>query len=85
MAPSQGAILRMFGKNFVPSMQVILQSPTGHVYRLTPSRLDANSIAVSVPETLAPGTYTLWVGTFPWGVTSTPPVGSPSIASAFDR
>ena len=68
-----GATLRIFGKNFVPSMQVILQSPTGHVYRLTPSELDANSIAVSVPDTLAPGTYALWVGTFPWGVTSTSP------------
>jgi hypothetical protein len=68
-----GAILRIFGKNFVPSMQVILQSSTGHVYRLTPSGLDTNSIAVSVPDTLAPGTYTLWVGTFPWSVTSTAP------------
>lgn len=66
-----GAALRIFGKNFVPSMQVILQSLTGHVYRLTPSGLDANSIAVSLPANLAPGTYTLWVGTFPWGVTST--------------
>jgi hypothetical protein len=68
-----GATLRIFGKNFVPSMQVFFQSPTGRVNRVTPSRLDANSIAVSVPDTLAPGTYTLWVGTFPWGVTSTPP------------
>lgn len=68
-----GAKLRIFGKNFVPSLQVILQSTTGHVYRLTPSALDANSIAVAVPDALAPGTYTLWVGTYPWSVTSTPP------------
>ena len=68
-----GATLRIFGKNFVPSMQVILQSPTGQAYRLTPSGLDANSIAVSVPAALTPGPYTLWVGTFPWGVTSTGP------------
>src|SRR6202034_4312145 len=38
-----GSILRIFGKNFVPSMQAILQSPSGHIYRLAPSRLDANS------------------------------------------
>jgi hypothetical protein len=68
-----GATLRIFGKNFVPSMQVTLQSSTGHVYRLTPSTLDSNSIAVSVPGALPPGSYTLWAGSFPWSVTSTPP------------
>jgi hypothetical protein len=68
-----GATLRIFGKNFVPSLQVILQSATGQVSRLTPSGLDATSIAVSVPANLAPGTYALWVGTFPWGVTSSAP------------
>ncbi len=69
----QGATLRIFGKNFIPSMQVVLQSAAGKVYRLRPSGSDTNSISVPVTSTLAPGTYTLWVGTFPWGVTSTPP------------
>jgi hypothetical protein len=67
-----GATLRIFGKNFTPSMQVILQSATGKVHRLRPSALDANSIAVPVSNRLTPGAYTLWVGTFPWSVTSTP-------------
>ena len=69
----QGATLRIFGKNFIPSMQVVLQSAAGKVYRLRPSGSDTNSISVPVTSTLAPGTYTLWVGTFPWSVTSTPP------------
>ena len=67
-----GATLRIFGKNFTPSMQVILQSATGKVHRLRPSGLDSNSIAAPVSNTLTPGTYTLWVGTFPWSITSTP-------------
>ena len=67
-----GATLRIFGKNFTPSMQVILQSATGKVHRLRPSGLDSNSIAAPVSNTLTPGTYTLWVGTFPWSTTSTP-------------
>ncbi len=67
-----GGILRVFGKNFIPSNQVILQSSSGLAYALTPIHLDSNSIAATVPISLAPGTYTVWVGTFPWSATSSP-------------
>jgi hypothetical protein len=67
-----GGILRLFGKNFVASNQVILQSPSGIAYSLAPSKLDSNSVTVSVPGGLAPGPYDVWVGSFPWSVTSSP-------------
>ena len=65
-----GGTLRIFGKNFLPSNQVILQAPEGTAYTLAPSKLDSNSIAVPIPSSLAPGTYNVWVGTSPWDVTS---------------
>jgi hypothetical protein len=67
-----GGILRIFGKNFVPSHQVVLQSSSGVAYSLMPSKLDSNSIAVTIPATILPGTYNLWVGGSPWGFTSSP-------------
>jgi hypothetical protein len=67
-----GGILRLFGKNFVSSNQVILQSPSGVAYPLTPSKLDSNSATVTVPGSLAPGTYSVWIGSSPWSVTSSP-------------
>lgn len=67
-----GGVLRVFGKNFVPSNQVILQSPNGNAYTLVPTKLDSNSVAATVPSGLAPGTYNLWVGTSPWSATSSP-------------
>jgi hypothetical protein len=66
----RGGTLRIFGKNFLPSNQVILQAANGTAYTLAPSKLDSNSIAVPIPSSLAPGTYNVWVGTSPWGVTS---------------
>jgi hypothetical protein len=65
-----GETLRIFGKNFTPSNQIIMQASGLTFYRLTPSKLDSNSIAVTIPPTLAPGTYNLWVGSFPWSATS---------------
>jgi hypothetical protein len=67
-----GGILRLFGKNFVASNQVILQSSSGVAYSLKPSKLDSNSATVTVPGSLAPGTYSVWVGSSPWDVTSSP-------------
>ena len=67
-----GGILRLFGKNFVASNQVILQSSSGVAYSLSPSKLDSNSATVTVPGSLAPGTYSVWVGSSPWSVTSSP-------------
>jgi len=67
-----GGILRLFGKNFVPSHQVVLQSSAGIAYSLKPSQLDTNSITVAVPSSLAPGTYNVWVGGSPWSATSSP-------------
>jgi hypothetical protein len=67
-----GGILRFFGKNFVASNQVILQSPSGVAYSLAPSKLDSNSVTVTVPGNVAPGPYNVWVGSSPWSVTSSP-------------
>ncbi len=67
-----GGILRLFGKNFVASSQVVLQSSTGVGYPLVPTKLDSNSVTASVPASLAPGTYNVWVGSSPWSVTSSP-------------
>jgi hypothetical protein len=67
-----GGILRLFGKNFVASNQVILQSSSGVAYSLSPSKLDSNSATVTVPGGFAPGTYNVWIGSSPWSVTSSP-------------
>ncbi len=67
-----GGVLRLFGKNFIPSNQVILQASSGMAYSLAPSKLDSNSVAAPVPSTLAPGTYTVWIGAAPWSATSSP-------------
>ena len=48
-----GGPLRLFGKNFGASNQVILRSSSGIAYSLTPSKLDSNSATVSVPGSLA--------------------------------
>jgi len=68
----QGGILRLFGKNFVPTNQVVLQSSSGVPYLLTASKLDSNSVAAVVPSTLAPGAYSVWIGTSPWSAVSSP-------------
>jgi hypothetical protein len=67
-----GGILRLFGKNFIASNQVILQSPSGVAYSLSPWKLDSNSATVTVPGGFAPGTYNVWIGSSPWSVTSSP-------------
>ncbi len=67
-----GGTLRIFGKNFAQSHQVILQSSGDIAYSLKPTAIDSNSVAVSVPSTLAPGTYNLWIGSAPWSATSSP-------------
>jgi hypothetical protein len=67
-----GGILRLFGKNFAPSHQVILQSTSGIGYPLAPSAIDSNSVTVTVPSTLAAGVYSVWIGSSPWSVTSSP-------------
>ncbi len=67
-----GESLRLFGKNFVTSNDVILQSSSGAAYALKPSKIDSNSIAVEVPSTLSPGKYNIWVGSIPWSATSSP-------------
>ena len=68
----QGGILRLFGKNFVSSNQVVLQSSTGVPYLLQPSKMDTNSIAAPVPSDLPAGTYNVWIGTSPWSAVSSP-------------
>jgi hypothetical protein len=65
-----GGTLRIFGKNFATSDQIIFQAPTGVAYAFKPSTLDANSTTLVVPDTLAPGTYNVWVGSSPWDATS---------------
>jgi hypothetical protein len=67
-----GGTLRLFGKNFVSSNQVVLQSAGGVAYSLAPTKLDTNAITVTVPSTFIPGTYNVWVGGSPWSATSSP-------------
>lgn len=67
-----GEMLRIFGKNFIPSDQVILQSSAGVLVVLAPEQPDTNSITVTVPSSLTPGSYNLWVGNAPWDATSSP-------------
>jgi hypothetical protein len=69
-----GETLRVFGKNFLASDQIILQTTSGLSYSLSPSSVDSNSFAVTVPGNLPPAAYNLWVGTAPWSATSSPPV-----------
>jgi hypothetical protein len=69
-----GGTLRLFGKNFTPSDQVIFQSPSGSAYSFKPSKIDTNSIILPVPNTLAPGNFIVWVGDSPWDATSSPAV-----------
>jgi Right handed beta helix region len=66
-----GGNLRLFGKNFVPSDRIVVQSSSGIAYELAPSELDSNSITASVPS-LVPGIYNVWVGNLPWSATSSP-------------
>ena len=68
----QGGVLRLFGKNFVASDQVVLRSSSGVSYLLKPSKIDSNSVAAPVPNTLSTGTYNVWVGTSPWSAVSSP-------------
>ena len=68
----QGGVLRLFGKNFVASNQVVLQSSTGVPYLLNVLKIDSNSVSAAVPSTLSPGTYNVWVGTSPWSAVSSP-------------
>jgi len=67
-----GGILRLFEKNFVASNKVILQSSSGVAYSLAPSKIDSNSITVSIPGSITPGASNVWVGSSPWSVTSSP-------------
>jgi hypothetical protein len=68
----QGGILRLFGKNFTPADQVVLQSSGGVPYLLTASKSDTNSVTAPVPGNLAPGQYNVWIGTSPWSAVSSP-------------
>ncbi|HEV2273324.1 MAG TPA: hypothetical protein VGR96_04120 [Acidobacteriaceae bacterium] len=67
-----GEVLRIFGKNFLPSSKVVLQSADGAAYPLNAAKVDADSIAAVIPSAASPGKYNLWVGDAPWSVTSSP-------------
>jgi hypothetical protein len=67
-----GGTLRLFGKNFSPSNKVILQSSSGVAYPLAVLKIDSNAVAASVPGSLLPGTYNIWVGSSPWDANSSP-------------
>jgi hypothetical protein len=69
-AAEPGESLRIFGKNFVAGDSVILVSPSNDVVRVSPTRIDSNSLTVQVPGSIALGQYHMWVGNIPWSVTS---------------
>ena len=71
-AAEPGEALRTFGKNFVSSSQLVLESSSGSILSIAPSKADANSITALIPATTAPGTYYAWVGSYPWDATSSP-------------
>jgi Pectate lyase superfamily protein/Right handed beta helix region len=75
-----GEILRIFGKNFSASNQVILESTDGSVTSIAPIKVDTNSISAQVPDSLGSGRYYLWVGAEPWSATSSPAVSLDVIA-----
>jgi len=70
--PGQG--LRLFGKNFNPSDDLILMSAAGDTYKVAPKEADANSISATLPDTLPVGTYSFWVGNSSWDATSSSPM-----------
>jgi hypothetical protein len=70
----QGGVLRLFGKNFSLSSNVILQASNGFAYSFTPSKIDTNSASVEIPSDFAEGKYNVWVGGSPWSATSSPAV-----------
>ena len=57
----QGGILRLFGKNFVPSEPGCSAVVDRRSLFVPASKMDTNSITVPVPNTLAAGTYSVWV------------------------
>jgi hypothetical protein len=65
-----GEFLRIFGKNFLSSSQVVLESSDGSVISVSPSRVDTNSIVAKIPSSLNPGQYYVWIGSAPWSATS---------------
>ena len=75
-----GEILRIFGKNFSASNQIILEAMDGSDTLIEPIELDSNSISAQVPESLGAGQYYLWVGSDPWSATSSPAVSLSVIA-----
>lgn len=64
-----GETIRIFGKNFLPTSDVVLESSKGTVFSTVPSEVDATSIAAQVPDTIEPGTYYAWVGGVPSSTT----------------
>jgi hypothetical protein len=69
-AVEPGGVLRVFGENFTAAQAVVLQAPNGVASTFVPSQVDSNSMAIPIPEGVAPGIYSLWVGTAPWSATS---------------
>ena len=69
-AVEPGQFLRIFGKNFLSSSQVVLESSNGSIVSISPTRIDTNSIVAQVPSSMSPGEYYVWVGSAPWSATS---------------
>jgi len=69
-----GETLRLFGKNFEQSQNVVLQDSEGNIVSLKPSNADSNSLSAMLPMTLREGTYYVWVGKSSWDATSSQPI-----------
>lgn len=68
-----GQNLRIFGKNFTTNTGVFIQSPSNVSLSLTVMKQDENSLVVAVPNTIAAGSYKLWLGTSTADAISSPP------------
>jgi len=81
-AAESGGDLRIFGRNFSPGAQVVLQAGDGSTYSL-PLERDTPSMRIArVPASLSPGTYYVWVGGTAWDATSSPSSLIEVVASA---
>lgn len=69
-AVEQGEQIRIFGKNFRTTDELMLQSITGEIIELSTELQDPTSILASVPSTVPSGSYFAWVGSRTWDVTS---------------
>jgi len=70
-----GEVLRVFGKNFTPTNNLIIKSTQGGSSQvLSPIASDSNSMSAQIPIEVSPGSYYAWVGNTQWDAASSEPI-----------